>query len=309
MKLFQKNMSVFLFAILTTLLWGAAFPLIKLSYRELGISADDIGTMIAFAGERFFLAGVLVLIIGKWLKNPFQLSFRNISSLFRLGIFQTFLSYVLFYIGLAYTTGVQGSIIVGSTCIFQMLLAAQMYHEPMTRNKMIGVLLGMAGIVVIHFQGLSEGFHIGIGEIAMFASVLISAYGNTYSKKVVLALSPAIVSGTQMTLGGLLLLVTGWILDGRFFVGWTVLALFDFMLLVLISSISLWIWTTLLKYHSVGKVSVFMFLIPVFGVFLSAFFVGEQIRLEHYGGLLLVIFGIVSVFIKDVLNEQKQNSL
>lgn len=306
MGLLQKNRGVLIFAVFTTFLWGAAFPFIKLSYQELQIASDDIGTMMIFAGERFFLAGLFIFFVWKLMQKPIQVKREQLPGLVWLGVFQTFLSYVLFYIGLAYTTGVQGSIIVGSTCIFQMLLATVMFKEPMTRNKIIGVCFGLFGIVVIHFNGLKEGFQIGFGEIAMFLSVLVSAYGNTYSKKVVSNLSPAVVAGTQMSLGGLMLLIIGSIFGGEVFIGWTVKGVFYLMVLILISSCSLFIWTTLLKYHSVGKVSVFMFLIPIFGVFLSAWLVGEQVRMEHFIGLFLVVFGIVSVFMKDVIAERKR---
>ena len=305
MRLFQKNMGMLIFAVFTTFLWGAAFPFIKLSYQELQIHSDHIGMMIVFAGERFFLAGLFIFLVWKLMRKPIQIKRNQVSGLVWLGVFQTFLSYVLFYIGLLYTTGIQGSIIVGSTCIFQMILAVFMFKESITRNKIMGVIFGLLGIVVIHFKGLSEGFQIGVGEIAMFASVLVSAYGNTYSKKVVSNLSPAIVAGAQMSLGGLMLLAMGIILGGEFFMNWTFKSVLYLGVLIFISSCSLFIWTTLLKYHSVGKVSVFMFLIPVFGVFLSAWLVGEQVRVEHFIALFLVIIGIVSVFIQDLLQEKK----
>lgn len=299
MNIFQKNIGVLLLATFTTFLWGAAFPFIKLSYRELGIASNDIGTMIVFAGERFFLAGLFIFLVWKLMRQPIEIPRQQVSGLFQLGIFQTYLSYTLFYIGLGYTTGVQGSIIVGSTSIFQMILAVFMFKEAFTGNKMVGLVFGLLGIIVIHFDGLSSGIHIGFGEWAMFASVLVSAYGNTYSKKVVSNLPPAVVAGTQMTLGGLMLLITGSILGGEIFVGWTWAAFGYFAILVFISSCSLFIWTTLLKYNTVGKVSIFMFLIPVFGVFLSAWLVGEKVGIEHFIGLAFVILGIVIVFGKD----------
>lgn len=305
MNIFQRNLGLFLFAVFTTFLWGAAFPFIKLSYEALQIASNDIGTMIVFAGERFFLAGLLIFLIWKIMRKPIEIPRKQIAGLFQLGIFQTYLSYTLFYIGLAYTTGVQGSIIVGSTSIFQMLIAIFMFKEAFTRDKLLGLVFGLLGIVVIHFDGLSTGLYVGFGEWAMFVSVLISAYGNTYSKKVVRNLPPAVVAGTQMSLGGLMLLITGLLFGGRIFVSWTWESFGYFLILVFISSCSLFIWTTLLKYNTIGKVSIFMFLIPVFGVFLSAWLVGERVGVEHFVGLVFVMLGIVSVFAKDARTKEE----
>ncbi|MNP60016.1 EamA-like transporter family protein [compost metagenome] len=52
----------------------------------------------------------------------------------------------------------------------------------------------------------------------------------------------------------------------------------------------------LLKYNKVGKVSVYNFLIPVFGALLSAVFLGESImELKNLVALLFVSIGIYFV--------------
>ena len=56
------------------------------------------------------------------------------------------------------------------------------------------------------------------------------------------------------------------------------------------------IWTVLLKYNRVGQVSIFNFLIPVFGAVLSAIFLGESIlELKNVVALGLVCLGIFLV--------------
>ena len=60
-----------------------------------------------------------------------------------------------------------------------------------------------------------------------------------------------------------------------------------------VSSIAFALWTCLLKYNNVGMVSVFNFLIPVFGALLSAIFLGESIfEWKYVLALLLVCVGI-----------------
>ena len=66
--------------------------------------------------------------------------------------------------------------------------------------------------------------------------------------------------------------------------------------LALLTTVSFCIWTTLLKYNPVGKVTVFAFSIPVFGVALSAILLGEQIgSIKALAALLLVSIGIIIV--------------
>lgn len=52
-----------LFAAFCAFGWSLAYPLIKLGYSEIGIGANDTGSKIMFAGIRFFVAGLLVILV------------------------------------------------------------------------------------------------------------------------------------------------------------------------------------------------------------------------------------------------------
>ena len=58
----QNRTAACALAVCCTLLWGTAFPFIKLGYREFGIADGDVGSMLLFAGLRFSLAGILVIL-------------------------------------------------------------------------------------------------------------------------------------------------------------------------------------------------------------------------------------------------------
>ena len=55
-KFFTKTKNVLIISLICTLLWGSAFPVIKISYEKLRIPAEDIFSKIYFAGLRFFIA-------------------------------------------------------------------------------------------------------------------------------------------------------------------------------------------------------------------------------------------------------------
>ena len=68
-KFFTKKHYVSLIAIFCSLLWGSAFPVLKVSYEEIGLKADDLYAKVVFAGMRFCLASVLLFIIILWIMN------------------------------------------------------------------------------------------------------------------------------------------------------------------------------------------------------------------------------------------------
>ena len=89
-----------LLASVSCLLWGSAFPGIKIGYALFHIGALDAATQILFAGCRFFLAGLLVIGIGSLATRRFLLP-KDASEwkhAFVISLFQTILQYVLFYL-------------------------------------------------------------------------------------------------------------------------------------------------------------------------------------------------------------------
>lgn len=108
---FARRKVVAILATLCCLLWGSAYPAIKNGYALFHIAANDIASKLVFAGCRFVLAGLVLLAIAAISKKPvFRLDGRTLAQITLLGLTQTSLQYVFFYVGLAYATGVKSSI-------------------------------------------------------------------------------------------------------------------------------------------------------------------------------------------------------
>lgn len=101
----QKTGVVWFLAMICCLLWGSAFPCIKIGYKMFHIASADASLQLLFAGCRFFLAGFLVLLLGT--SGKYKLKKTEIPMAMILAVFQTILQYVFFYMGLAHATGVK----------------------------------------------------------------------------------------------------------------------------------------------------------------------------------------------------------
>ncbi|MNW56326.1 hypothetical protein D3C74_340360 [compost metagenome] len=94
---FSDPIFVMLIASLCCLLWGSAYPSIKLGYIAFNILPEDIASKYVFAGYRFTLAGLLLLLLSRIVrKEKLQLSRTQWTSLIMLGILQTGLQYMFF---------------------------------------------------------------------------------------------------------------------------------------------------------------------------------------------------------------------
>jgi drug/metabolite transporter (DMT)-like permease len=285
--------TVFLLATFCCLLWGSSYPAIKGGYALFGIATDDIASKLVFAGWRFALAGVVLLAwaaasgkrVGGW-------PARTLGQFALLGLVQTTLQYVFFYIGLAHTTGVKSSIMNATGTFFSVLLAHWIYaNDRLSYGKAIGCVVGFAGVMVVNLGAGLGGLLaldftlLGEGFVVIAAAVLAAA--SIYGKRISQGVDPIVMTGWQLAIGGAALLVLGYALGGaltRFTPASTALLAY----MVLLSSLAISIWSLLLKHNRVSLITAFNFMVPVFGALLSALFLNETI-LEWRNAIALVL--------------------
>lgn len=292
--LFARKNVVYMGAALCCLLWGSAYPAIKSGYEIFQIATDDIPSKIVFAGYRFLFAGLLMLLFAMMQRKPIaRLSGRQYGQLAVLGLTQTSLQYIFFYIGLAFTTGVKGSIMNATGTFFSVLLAHFIYqNDKLSYNKTLGCVLGFAGVMVVNFNsGMDFSFTLaGDGSVVLAAFILSAA--TLYGKRISQTVDPTVMTGYQLGMGGLALVAGGYLTGGSLTVhGVSSVAILGY--LTLLSSVAFALWSILLKYNRVGMIAPFNFLIPVSGAVLSSIFLGENILEWKYAiALVLVCSGI-----------------
>lgn len=229
---------VLLLAMVCCFLWGSATPAIKIGYQVFRIDGGDTQSIILFAGIRFLTAGLLVVLFQSLLQKRFLRPQREaLPSIFALSMAQTVVQYLFFYVGLAHTSGVHGTIISGTGGFFSILMASLLFHyEKLTPAKVLGCVAGFGGILVMNLSGMA-------GESLFQVSLLGEGF-------------------------------------------------------VLFSQLSYALSGILLKYNPVSRVAIFTFLTPLFGVLLSAIFLGEAeqaLSLRTLAALVLVCAGICAV--------------
>lgn len=295
-KRLQKPAVVCVLALICCALWGSAFPCIKVGYEWFKI--EGTGSQILFAGYRFFLAGVLTFVFGCILEKRFLTMKRSsVPYILRQGLLQTTVQYFFFYVGLANTTGTKGSIINASNAFVSIVAAHFMIKsERMTWKKGIGCLLGLAGVVVINLAPGAWGTGFSLkGEGMVFICTVAYGVSTVVLKIISDKESPMTITSYQILFGSTLLILIGVLLGGHVG-GFTVKSAILLIYMALISAVAFSLWTLLLKYNPVGKVAIYGFTIPVFGVVLSAIFLGEQIvSMKNLSALILVSVGILIV--------------
>ena len=191
-------------------LWGSAFPCVKIGYELFAVDAADVPSILAFAGTRFVIAGLMVVAgMSVATRRAFVPERRDLPAIGVLSLFQTVLQYVLFYVGLANCAGVTSSILEASNSFLCVLLAALVFRfERLTSRKVLGCLIGFAGVVLVNVTGESGGFSFTLaGRGMVLASTLAAATSSNLAKHFSREHDPVLLSGWQFVLGGTIMLV------------------------------------------------------------------------------------------------------
>ena len=287
----QKTWVVCALALVCTFLWGSASPCIKLGYALFEIPSSETWTQILFAGTRFILAGILTILIGSALNRKMLVPTKSsVPSIAKLALFQTILQYIFFYIGLAHNSGVKASIINGSNTFFVILLAGLVFHqEKLDFKKLAGCVIGFAGVIIVSMNGKSIDMNLSLmGDGSLFLCAISYAVSSCLMKNYSKNDNPVMLSGYQFIFGGIDMEIS-------------LSAVLMLLYLACISAVAYSLWGILLKHNPVSKVAIFGFTNPVFGVLLSAWWLGEgssELGINALIALILVSIGILIVNVR-----------
>ena len=297
-RIFQNKWSVMGIAILCTLLWGSAFPVLKISNVELQIASHDTSAQIVFAGMRFLLAGLIILVSLFFTNRKIlHVKKQHIPVLILLGMIQTAAQYYFFYIGLAKVSGMQGSILTSSGVFISVIFAHFFYKDDrLNGKKLIGIMAGIAGIIVANWgQDFNFQFQL-TGEGYMVLSAFVSAVATILSKELSAGVHPIALTGWQLSIGAMILLFIGLPQLGENAIQFTPLGWGLLIYAAFLSSVAFALWTSILKYNKAGEISIYNFLTPVFGAVLSAAFVpNENFNIYIFEAIILVSIGIIAI--------------
>ena len=266
-SIFTRPYVLIFSALLCCALWGSASPAIKIGYQLLEVSG--VPSTILFAGVRFFMAGVITVMIYSLARRKFLFPKKeNIPRVLTVSAFQTVIQYIFFYIGLANTTSVKGTIASGSSAFFCVLIASLVFkQEKLTSKKILACVLGFAGIIVVNLSGLTLTMNF-LGDGFVILSTVSYAFSSVLMKRFSKHEDPVVISGYQFIIGGAFMIILGLSLGGEISLssgGGIALLIY----LAFLSAIAYALWGLLLKFNPVSRVSIFSFTTPIFGTILS----------------------------------------
>ena len=245
---------------------------------------------------RFSLAGVLILGVTAFQRDAWQLSWRDVAVFAGLGVANNALYLGLGYTGLQSVSAGLGGLIVSANPIFTAALAALFLGERLTARKVLGLLLGIAGVSFIVWHRMSVGTDSLHGILFTLASLASIVSGTILFKLFAPKGSLWIGNGIQNMAAGLVLIpVALTFADVNAIVPNMQLA-GAFAFLVLGGSVLAYaLWFYLLKTCGATEASAYHFIMPPLGILFAFLVLGEHVELRDMLGIIPVALGIYLV--------------
>lgn len=302
----SKIITVCLPALFCCLLWGSAFPCIKIGYRLFDVADSNTASQILFAGLRFLPAGIMVILFeGMATRKPLLPNKSALPKIITVSLFQTILQYAFFYVGLSHTGGVRASVIIGSNVFLSLIMSALVFRlERFTLMKTVGCVIGFAGVALINLSSGSVGGFNVLGDGLIFAAAVCSAASTTLIKIFSQKENPIMISGYQFAFGGLILIIAGIIMGGSI-TEFSVVGVLMLIYLAFVSAAAYTVWSILLKNNDVSTVAIYGFANPIFGVILSALLLGESNNAFSTIGIISVLLVSVGIVIVNLRSKDK----
>jgi drug/metabolite transporter (DMT)-like permease len=273
---------------LMALLWGGTLVGGRIASPEMGAATAALW--------RFAIAIAALLIYAYATQDGLALPTpRQWIGLLLMGATGIFAFNLCFMYGLALIPASRASLIMALNPAVTLLGAAFFFHEPLTRHKVVGIAIALAGVAVVlgHGNPLAVvGGSVGVGEIVMFGCPLAWAANTLIAKRLLPDMAPIGSTTWSAILGTAMLAVvvtfSGDVLPSASWRAWAAVI----FVAIFGTAICLMLFYDGVRRIGAARTSVFINLVPVFAVALGVILLDEPLELSILAGGALVIAGI-----------------
>ena len=253
--IFQRPLWVALFGFTAAFVWGWAYPLIKLGFAEFAITSDMTGSKMLFAGVRFFLSGIIILLVAARAGRSFHFDWKSDWWYILLfSLVNTTLHYTFLYIGLSHAEGARSAILNSLSVFTVVIMACVLFKsDRMTVRKILGCIIGFAGILSLNMGGKESGEFTFLGDGMIILNALCGATASLMTRGLSRKVDVFVGTGISLAVGGALLIIPGLLMDGSL-PQINATGCLYLLLLIGISTIGFTLYNKLLSCNPVGKV-------------------------------------------------------
>jgi len=278
----RRNWLLFLIVVLT---WGSNWSALKS-----GLSYVD---PVNFLLHRFMLSTLALfpLAVTSWQKIPRD--GETWGKLVLMGMVGAS-GQLLTYMGLVHEKSGISAVLTYTQPLFVFCMAVAFLKEGAGTNRLLGILVGFSGVVVLSFKGADILAGIKYSFVLLILGAVLWAVSIVFYKKFLLHVDAVVTSVTQLGVGALMLSAPA------AFRGFYFPFAVNYLLIILFvaigaSSLALTVWIFLLRGEEATVLSSSSFIIPMAALILGWLLLGESVEPRSLAGAALIVVGVYLV--------------
>lgn len=257
-----------------------------------------------FGGLRALLGGIVLLVIMSFIKLPIIPGRYEWKWIFWIGLATT-ITFAGMFLSPGRTGAGIASILGNMAPLFTVLLASVVLHEKLSFRSQSALVLGVLGILFISYPDL-----FGQSAYGMTGLILaLAASGGTAASSILVKQmnNEQIVFGVSawsLIIGSIPLLLTSFFVEGGSLIVWNTRSVGILLFLVIFgTAFTTAVWYFLIQRHNVGRLSLFFFLIPVFGLGIASLTFNETLAINALLGVFTILVATVILAIDTLKTE------
>lgn len=269
-----------------TLIYAVCFAAIK--------AGLNLAPPLRFAGLRTLIGGVALLGVALARREPWRPARRHAPALALLALSANTLAYGAMFLSPGRTGAGIASVLGNAQPLVTVALAALWLGERLTRGKALALALGLGGVTLIAAPALAGPSAYGVSGALLALTVSVgSAFGSVLIKRLGPLPSLLAFSAWGLILGSLPLLGASWLTERGRPLTWNAAFIGLLLFLALIgTSLATALWYWLVQREDVGRLTLYLFLVPVIGLGIATLAFDEPIGLTTALGVALALGGI-----------------
>lgn len=276
-----------LFAI--NVFWGGSFVANAIALRSIG--------PIEIASLRFFLAAPLLLVIAYLWKGKSILIIdkKDLGTLFIMALTGVTIQYIIQVSAQDYTTATNASLLINTSVFFIIFLSAAFLKERLTAWRIIGPLIGFAGVALLVSKG-TLSFDVGggtTGDLLILASAFLWAVYSIYSKRLASRYHTLTILNYVFIIGAIGLIPFYLLTPHAPLTNLPLDAAASILFLALFCSIIAYlVYNMALEKMDASSVALYIYFVPLSTIVLAWLILGESMTIASIGGGLMVLLGM-----------------
>jgi drug/metabolite transporter (DMT)-like permease len=272
-------------------MWGTSYVFIKI-----GVQTLPTFTLIA---ARLGIGLTVLATVVFAAREPLPRNPRIYGHLLVMAMVNIVLPFTLITTAERSVDSALAAILNGAVPLFVIVFAAFFLHdEPITVNRLAGLAIGYAGVVLLVSRSLGSGLSQSSfeGELALIASTALYGAGAVYARRNMRGLRPMIPALFQVLFAFVIVTLVALVLERPWTVIWTSPAIGSVLWLgVLGSGLAYLANFRLLARVGATRASLVAYLLPIVGIVAGAIAFGETVDARVVLGTALVIGGVALV--------------